>query len=371
MTLPAPMALKRTPLFEEQARLGAKIIPFAGYEMPVQYAGGIVAEHRAVREAAGLFDISHMGEFEVRGRDALAFVSAVTTNDPNRLAAGQAQYSLCCKENGGIVDDLVVYRFRDWLWLVVNAANIQKDLAWLRGRIGKFEAECVDRSEETALLALQGPHAQDVLGRVADAELEGLGTYRFLETSVAGHACVVSRTGYTGEDGFEIYTGAPAAVPVWRALLDAGRAEGCVPAGLGARDTLRLEAGYVLYGSDVDETTTPLEANLGRVVKFEKDDFVGREALERQRREGVRDRLTGFELLGRGFPRPGYEVRLRGVPRGTVRSGTVGPTVGKGIGTVYFPPDTPPGAPVEVMIRENAIPGMVVRMPFFAGGSRR
>ena len=363
--------LKRTPLYDEHVGLGARIVPFAGFAMPVQYPAGIVAEHRAVREAAGLFDVSHMGEFEVRGPDALAFVSYLTTNDPSALAVGQAQYTFFCKENGGIVDDLLVYRFEDRYMLVVNAANIAKDWAWCHRFAGRFRVTLADRSDATALLALQGPRAEEILALCTDAELAALRSYRFLEARVAGRRAVVSRTGYTGEDGFELYVAAEDAVAVWRALLEAGAPRGLQPAGLGARDTLRLEAGYPLYGNDIDETTTPLEANLGRFVKFEKGEFVGRAALERQRREGVRDLLVGFELLGRGVPRPGYEVRLFGVPRGTVRSGTLGPTLGKGIGTVYLPADTTPGAPVEVVIRGNAIPGMVVRLPFYRGGSRR
>lgn len=365
------MTLRRTPLYADHVRLGAKMVPFAGFEMPVQYPTGIVAEHRAVREAAGLFDVSHMGEFEVRGRDAVAFVSFVTTNDPGRLDVGQAQYGFLCKENGGVVDDLLVYRFADRLMLVVNAANIEKDLSWIQRWAGRYEVEIEDRSEATALLALQGPHAQAILTRLTDADLDRLRPYRFLEASAAGQPAVLSRTGYTGEDGFELYVAADAAAPLWRAILEAGRPEGALPAGLGARDTLRLEAGFALYGNDIDETTTPLEASLGRFVKFEKGDFVGRAALERQLAEGVRDRLFGLELLGKGVPRPGYEVRLRGVPRGTVRSGTLGPTVGKGIGTVYLPADTEPGAPVEVIIRGNAIPGMVVKLPFYKERSPR
>jgi aminomethyltransferase len=339
--------------------------------MPVHYPTGILAEHRAVREAAGLFDVSHMGEFEVRGRDALAFLRFVTTNDPSRLVTGQAQYGFLCRENGGIVDDLLVYRFADRFRLVVNAANIGKDLEWLRGRAGSYDVTVEDESEAIALLALQGPQAPAVLARRTDADLEGLRSYRFLEAAVAGAPAVVSRTGYTGEDGFELYVEAAQAVALWRELLRAGGPEGIAPAGLGARDTLRLEAGLPLYGNEIDETTTPLEANLGRFVKLEKEEFVGREALVKQKREGIRDRLFGFELLGKGVPRPGYEVRLRSVPRGTVRSGTLGPSVGKGIGTVYLPAETEPGAPVEVMIRENAIPGMVVRLPFYKEGSRR
>ena len=365
------MELKRTPLYDEHRGRDAKIVPFAGFEMPVHYPTGILAEHRAVREAAGLFDVSHMGEFEVRGRDALAFLRFVTTNDPSRLVTGQAQYGFLCRENGGIVDDLVVYRFADRFWLVVNAANVEKDLAWLRKWAERYKVEIEDRSDAIALLALQGPKAQAILSGLADGDLEALRFYRFREARVAGRPAVLSRTGYTGEDGFEMYVAAEDAVALWQALLEAGAADGLVPAGLGARDTLRLEAGLPLYGNDIDETTTPLEANLSRFVRLEKGEFVGRGALLKQRDEGLHDRLTGFELLGKGVPRPGYEVRLRSVPRGTVRSGTLGPTVGRGIGTVYLPADAEPGAPIEVMIRDNPIPGMVVAMPFYTGGSRR
>lgn len=363
--------LERTPLYDEHVRLDARLAPFGGFAMPIQYPDGIRAEHRTVREAAGMFDISHMGEFRVRGPDALSFVSRATTNDPTRLEVGQAQYSTMCREDGGIVDDLVVYRLEESDFrLVVNAANIAKDWDHLQGlrREGE-EVELVDESGEVALVAVQGPRAETVVAPLSSEPLEPVGFYRFVRGEVAGVPAVISRTGYTGEDGFELYVAAAAAPTVWRELLDAGRAEGLRPAGLGARDTLRLEMGYALYGHDIDEGTTPLEAGLGWLVKLDKGEFVGRAALARQKEEGVSRRLRGFRLTERGFPREGYPVRFRGEEAGTVRSGTVSPTLEEGIGTVYLPADAEPGEPLGVVIRGREVSGEVAEMPFYRDGS--
>ncbi len=364
--------LKRTPLHEEHARLDARMVPFGGFAMPVQYPAGIQAEHRAVRTAAGLFDISHMGEFRVRGPDAVAFVSRATTNDPARLEVGQAQYSAMCRDDGGILDDLVVYRLgEEDLRLVVNAANIEKDWRHLQGRDDGLDVELVDESREVALLALQGPRAQEILEPLTPVELDPVGFYRFTEGEVAGVGGVVSRTGYTGEDGFELYLPAADAPAVWRSLLEAGQERGLRPAGLGARDTLRLEMGYALYGHDVDEETTPLEAGLGWLVKLDKGDFTGREALRRQKEEGVDRRLRGFELVERGFPREGYPVLYDGEEVGPVRSGTVSPSLEVGIGTVYLPTGAEAGDPLQVVIREREVEGRVAETPFYRDGSLR
>ena len=364
--------LLRTPLHEEHRKLGAKLVPFAGYEMPVQYPSGITAEHRAVREAAGLFDVSHMGEFEVRGERALDFVQRVTTNDVSKLAVGQAQYSTLLQDDGTILDDLLVYRFEDRYMLVVNASNREKDLAWIRRWAGEFGVELVDRSDGFALLALQGPRAQAILSRLTDTPLDPIGYYRFAEGTVDGRPAVISRTGYTGEDGFELYVANDDAAPIWRRLLESGAGDGLIATGLGARDSLRLEMGYALYGSDLDESRTPLEAGLAWIVKLDKGDFVGRDALVRQKEAGARVRLVGFRLLERGFPRHGYPVRYEGEPVGEVTSGVLSPTLGLGVGLVYLPVEAAkPGTSIEVMIRDQPVPAEVVRPPFYTLGTAR
>ncbi len=364
--------LKRTPLYEEHVRLGAKVIPFAGFEMPVQYPAGVSAEHQSVRSAAGLFDVSHMGEFRLCGRGAIEFVNRLVTNDVSRLELGQAQYTVMCREDGGIIDDLLVYRFADKVRLVVNAANIEKDFSWVaRGReqLGFGDVELSDESDGVALLALQGPESQAILAPLTDMDLSSIGYYRFAEGDVLRAPCVVSRTGYTGEDGFELYCEPASATALWKGLLKAG-GDRLQPVGLGARDTLRLEMGYALYGNDIDEETSPLEAGLGWTVKFNKGEFIGRTALLEQKENGVERQLVGFTLEERGFPRPGYAIRCEDEVVGTVRSGTVGPSVGVGIGTGYLPRErAAPGTALEILIRGRALRAEVTRMPFFKGGS--
>ena len=362
--------LKRTPLYDEHVRLKAKLVPFAGYAMPVQYPTGIRAEHDAVRSRVGLFDVSHMGEFRVRGPEAAGFISYASTNDPGQLAIGQAQYSMMCLPSGGVVDDLLVYRLGgDDYRLVVNAANIATDWDHLASIVSGFEAEMEDESDSIALLALQGPFAEAVLQPLTPEALSEIAFYHFVEGEVAGVPGIISRTGYTGEDGFELYVPTADASGLWRRIEEQGAPNGLVPTGLGARDSLRLEMGYPLYGNDIDDETTPLEAGLSWLVKLNKGDFIGREALQRQKNEGIRRKLTGFHLTERGFPRPGHDVRFRGESAGTVRSGTVSPSLGDGIGTAYLPPDAEPGDPVEVLIRERPVRGEVVRPPFYQDGS--
>jgi aminomethyltransferase len=362
--------VRHTPLFEEHERLGAKIVPFAGYAMPVQYPAGIVAEHNAVRERAGLFDVSHMGELEVRGGDALGFVQHVTTNDASKLEVGQAQYSVLCRPDGSALDDCIVYRFADHYMIVVNASNRAKDRDWISTFAERFDTELTDVSDDTALIALQGPRAPAILARLTDAKLDAIAYYHFAEGKVAGVPAVISRTGYTGEDGFELYIAAEHAVSVWRKLLIAGDPEGLMPVGLGARDSLRLEMGYILYGNDLDERRTPLEAGLGWVVKLDKGDFVGRDALAKRKQEGMQERLVGFVLKERGFPRPHYEVRIDGVPSGEVTSGTVSPRLNQGIGMAYVPADSAkPGTHIDVVVRDKTVPAEVVRPPFYKQGS--
>jgi aminomethyltransferase len=361
--------LKRTPLYDEHVAAGGKIVPFAGWEMPVQYPTGITAEHHAVRRAAGIFDVSHMGEIEVHGQRALDFVQYVTTNDVSRLEVGQAQYSTLLQEDGTLLDDLIVYRFPEHILLVVNASNRERDFAWIQRYAPEFEVEVRDRSDEIALLALQGPRAEAILARLTDHDLASIRYYHFAQGRVDGREAVISRTGYTGEDGFELYLDAADAAPLWRRLLEVGADEGLVPAGLGARDSLRLEMGYALYGNDMDERRTPLEAGLGWVVKLDKGDFVGRDALQRQKQEGVRTRLAGFRLKERGFPRPGYEIRVGGEPAGQVTSGVASPSLGEGIGMAYLPADAKAGTEIEVVIRDRPVPAEVTRPPFYKNGT--
>ncbi len=368
----ADQALKNTPLHGEHEKLDAKLVPFAGYAMPVQYPTGIVKEHQAVRNDAGLFDVSHMGEFDVRGPQALDLVQHLLTNDASRLEVGQAQYTVLCQEDGTALDDCIVYRFEDHYMVVVNAGNLDKDRAWFERAAKDFDVEFTDRSDEFGLLALQGPKAQPILARLTDIDLDAIGFYRFREGTVAGRDAIISRTGYTGEDGFELYVAAADAAHVWNALLDAGRDDGLIPAGLGARDSLRLEVGYILYGNDLDERRTPLEANLGWVVKLDSGDFIGRDALARQKEQGLTEKLVGFVLAERGFPRHGYEIRYQGEPAGEVTSGVLSHSTGKGVGMGYVPiAAAKPGTAIEVVIRDRAIPAEVVRPPFYTEGSLR
>ena len=363
--------LKKTPLHEEHVALEGKMVPFAGFAMPVQYPDGIQAEHRSVRESAALFDVSHMGEFEVRGPDALTLVQRVTVNDASSLEAGQAQYSAICSESGGILDDLLVYRLPGTFMLVVNAANRGKVLTWIQAHAKGLEVEVEDRSDAIALLAIQGPRAQEILSDHTDLDLDAIGYYRAREGAVKGVHGLVSRTGYTGEDGFELYLSAADAPGVWRALLEGG-GDGLRPAGLGARDTLRLEAGLPLYGNDLDEEHTPFEAGLGWIVKLEKGEFVGREALARQKESGVNRKLSALRMVGRGFPRPGYPVIADGERVGEVTSGTVSPSLGVGIALSYLPLEHgKPGSRVEVRVRSRDVPAEVQRPPFYTEGSVR
>ena len=362
--------LKRTPLYAIHSALGAKIVPFAGFEMPVQYPTGITAEHKAVREKAGLFDVSHMGEFIVRGPQAVDFVNYVTTNDVAALKPGQAQYSTILREDGTIVDDCLVYRADDRVLMVVNGSNIDKDWAHISHFVKNFpDAKLENISDDIALLALQGPDAARILQQHTDVDLSKIKYYEFVTGKIAGVDKVyISRTGYTGEDGFELYTPAQHAEKIWKALTTSGEV---TPAGLGARDSLRLEMGMALYGNDLDDTTTPLEAALGWLVKMKKGDFVGRDALQKQKDKGLSRKLVGFTTSERSFPRHGYPVFVNGSPSGEVRSGTMSPTLGIPIGTAYVPPEAAvEGSALEIEIRGKRVPAVVQKMPFYKNGSR-
>lgn len=343
------------------------MVEFGGWDMPVQYRG-IIEEHRTVRSAVGLFDVSHMGELEVEGPDALATLQWLTSNDVGALEVGQVQYSVLCYPHGGIVDDLTVYRLApDRFMITVNASNIDKDFAWVteRSRERAGRAAWKNVSSETALLAVQGPKAEALVGRLADRDVTRVGYYRFERGTVAGAPTVISRTGYTGEDGFELYTPADDARALWAALLDAGAKDGVAPIGLGARDTLRLEMRYVLYGNDIDETTNPLEAGLGWIVKPAKGEFIGRGAIERVRAEGVTRRLVGLEMAERSVARHGYPVVKDGARLGVVTSGSYGPSVDRSIALAYVDAaHAAVGSEVGVEIRGQAKAAKVVKTPF-------
>ena len=351
--------LRRTPLFEEHEALGARIVPFAGWEMPVQYEG-IKAEHEAVRKRAGLFDVSHMGEVAIKGPQAEEAVQKLVTRDVSRLAPGQAGYAAVCLPEGGTVDDVLVYRTPDGFLIVVNAANRDGDLAHFMEHTRDLDVEVADESDDWALLALQGPEAANILQRFTATNLSGIGYYRYEVGEVGGRDAMISRTGYTGEDGFELYVRPDAAPEVWRKLVEAG----ATPTGLGARDTLRLEAGMCLYGNELDRETTPLEAGIGFCVHLDKAvEFVGRGALRREKDEGLKKKLVGFEVEGRGIARHGHEVRAGGEPAGVVTSGTLSPTLGRAIGLALVRPDVEDS--FEVVIREKAVAARAVGLPFY------
>lgn len=367
MTTSDGSPLKRTPLYARHVALGARMVAFADWEMPLEYAG-VSEEHLAVRTAAGVFDVSHMGELEVAGRDALAAIQWCTSNDASRLAVGQAQYSALTTPQGTFVDDVLVYRVApDHFLLVVNAVNTAKDLAWIREQIrDRGDAVVIDASARYALLALQGPAAREVLQPLTSVSLAELKYYWFASGEVAGVRATVSRTGYTGEDGFEIFVPPANAERVWDAILEAGRSVGLRPAGLGARDTLRLEAAMRLYGQDIDETTTVLEADLGWIIGWQKGAFVGAEALRRQQSEGIARKLVGIEVLDRAIARHGYPVLDGGRPIGVVTSGTLTPFLKKPIALAYVPVDRAAlGTELQVDVRGRPVRARVVPLPFY------
>jgi aminomethyltransferase len=336
--------------------------------MPVEYSG-IAKEHTAVRTAAGLFDVSHMGEFDVRGPEALDLIQSVTTNDAARLIDGQAQYSAMAYPHGAVVDDVLVYRHNaERFTVVVNASNIRKDFEWINSH-NRVDAGIEDISDETTLLALQGPKAVEILQPLTNVRLADIKSYHFVEGKVFNVDAIVSRTGYTGEDGFELYFSATHSEPVWNGILDAGAPLGLVPAGLGARNTLRLEARMLLYGNDMDGTTTLLEAGLGSIVKFEKQEFIGREALLKQKQEGVKRRLVGFEMIGKEIARDHYPVFLDGREAGHVTSGSPSITLKKNIGLAYLPADRAAiGTRFQVLVRSKQVEAKIVRTPFYKRG---
>jgi aminomethyltransferase len=363
----AEAGLHDTPLHDRHVALGAKLIEFGGWRMPLQYTG-IIEEHRAVRQSAGLFDLSHMGELFVEGPAAGAALASALVTDPPALGAGRAHYSMICAPDGGILDDLIVYRLAPERFLVVaNASNAQVVSDALAERLGGFKAVLDDRSLATALVAVQGPHSVEVLRPLTDVDLDTLRYYAISEGSVAEIRGLVARTGYTGEDGFEVFVDSAQAGKLWDAFMGSGGRHGLVPVGLGARDTLRLEAGMPLYGNELDRSTNPYEANLGRVVRLEKPaDFVGRAALEKVARDGVARRLVGLVVRGRGIARHGYPVHAGDRHSGVVTSGTLSPTLGEAIAMAYVTtPDAAPGTMLDVEIRDQRVPAEVVSLPFY------
>lgn len=359
--------LLKTPLNAWHRAHGARMVPFAGWDMPVEYTG-VTDEHLAVRTRAGLFDVSHMGQIEIAGPDALAAVQLVTSNDASKLKVGQAQYSGLLTLAGTFVDDLLVYRLgSDHFLMVVNASNTAKDYGWIVEHIKPAgDASAINSSSRYALIAAQGPAARDIVQEVANIDLSTVKYYGFAPGEVAGVRATISRTGYTGEDGFEVFVSPSAATKVWDAILAAGRPAGMIPTGLGARDTLRLEAAMRLYGNDLDETTTVLEADLEWIVGWSKPDFNGRTPLAAQKAQGVARRLVGFEMVDKGIARHGYDVYVDGVKAGSVTSGTHTPFLKKAVGMAYVPAGaTGPGTEFEVDLRGRRARARVVPLPFY------
>jgi glycine cleavage system T protein (aminomethyltransferase) len=358
--------LKRTPLYEAHVSIGARMVEFAGWQMPVQYSGHI-QEHMAVREAAGLFDVSHMGEIEIQGPHALALVQRISTNDASKLEDNQVQYSTMSNDAGGVIDDLLVYRINaEYFLLVVNADRSDSDFEWIKANAGELSVEVHNTSSAFALLALQGPRSELILQELTDHMLDRIPYYWSQRVLVDGVDCRVSRTGYTGEDGFEILCNSAHARHLWNRLLVTGSDRGLIPCGLAARNTLRLEAAFRLYGHDMDETTTSLEAGLGWVVKLGKGDFVGRDALLKQKEEGLSRKLVGFEVLDRAPARDGYPIAIGDKQIGVVTSGSPAPFLKKNIGLAYVPIEhTATGTELFVVIRGRNVPARVVETPFY------
>ena len=364
-------ALSRTPLYDRHLALGARMVPFAGWEMPVQYSG-IIREHQAVRSAAGLFDLGHMGQVDVRGPDSLPFLQAITTNDVAVLAPGEAQYSLLPNEQGGVIDDIIVYRRPDGdgYMVVINASNRAKDVAWMqRQRAARTDLDVAveDISDRTGMIAIQGPRASGIAQRLSSVDLASLGSFAWRPAVIADVPAMVARTGYTGEDGFEIYTDGARIGEVWDALLKEGERDGLVPIGLGARDTLRMEARMPLYGQELADDVGPLEAGLGWAVKLDKGDFVGRERIAAMKETGPPRRTVGFKLVERsGSPRTHYPVQVDGREIGHVTSGGMSPTLGENIGLALIEREyAGVGKPLDVVIRDKPVAAVQVKTPFY------
>lgn len=370
MTAPA-LELKKTALNGAHRALGGRMVEFGGWDMPVQYPAGTVAEHLRTRTRAGLFDVSHMGEIDVRGQDAIAFVNRIASNDASKLVDGQAQYSALTTPEGTVIDDLLVYRFAEnHLLLVVNAGTTDKDWDWISSHKQSTDnVELRNASAEFCQIALQGPEAISILQKLTQTPLAEIKYYHFREGQVDGVESIISRTGYTGEDGFEVYAAPDKAEQLWNKMLEAGNSgadDGVLPCGLAARNTLRLEAGMCLYGHEIDETTTLLEANLGWITKLSKGDFIGREPLAKQKEEGLKRKLVGFEMNDRGIARDGQEVLIDGQRAGKVTSGSPAPFLKKNIGMAYVPvASSSPGQAIEIDVRGKLVGAQIVPLPFY------
>ncbi|MGD0339706.1 MAG: glycine cleavage system aminomethyltransferase GcvT [Bacteroidota bacterium] len=357
--------MKRTSFYSLHAKLGGKMVEFAGYEMPIQYTS-IIEEHRRVRSAVGVFDVSHMGEIEVRGKSALAFVQKMTINDASKMQPGRVQYSAMCYPDGGIIDDLLVYHMGEYYMLVVNASNKDKDFKWLKQHADSNVA-VRDVSDEISLLAVQGPQSRAVLQRLTKVDLAEMQYYHSCRGVLAGIEMIISRTGYTGELGYELYFNSDVATSekMWNAVFEAGKEFDIAPVGLGARDTLRLEMGFCLYGHDIDHTTNPLEASIGWITKLEKEDFVGLDAILKVKKEGIKRHLVGFKVDDKAFPRQGYEIQSQGKPVGNVTSGTFSPTLEQGIGLGYVRNGYHAvNSTIDVVIRSKPVRAVIVKLPF-------
>ncbi|NBG88039.1 glycine cleavage system aminomethyltransferase GcvT [Isachenkonia alkalipeptolytica] len=358
--------VKKTPLYEEHLNLEGKVVDFHGWALPIEYEG-ILQEHQAVRERAGLFDVSHMGELRIKGDQAEAFVQYLMTNDITTMDDGQIVYTFMCYPHGGVVDDLLVYKYdRKHYYLVINASNVDKDFQWIRDQKKDFKVEVQNESDEVAEVAIQGPKAEEILQKLTDTPLKEITFFTFKEgVKISGKDCLVSRTGYTGEDGFEVYMKPEDAREIWRDILRVGKEEGIQPAALGARDTLRFEAGLPLYGNELSKDITPLEAGFGFFVKFTEDDFIGKEALQKHKKEGVQRKIVGFELMKKGIPREGYEVYKEGQKIGVVTTGYLSPTLGKSIGLALVDVEHGKmGKTIQIKVRKREIDAQIISKRF-------
>jgi aminomethyltransferase len=359
--------LKKTPLNEAHRALGGKMVDFGGWDMPVQYPAGVIAEHLATREKAGLFDVSHMGEIHVDGPDAIPFINSITTNDVTKLVDGQAHYSALTNENGGVVDDLLVYRFAEnKLFLVVNAGTTEKDWEWISSKRGDFDVDLHHASVEYCQIAIQGPKATGILQKLTETELEPIKYYHFTTGEVDGVPSIISRTGYTGEDGFEVYADASKAEQLWNKMLETGKDEGILPCGLAARNTLRLESAMSLYGHELGDDISPLEANLGWICKLNKGDFIGRDVLLKQKEEGLQRKIVGFEMVDKGIGRDGFDVYINDEKVGVVTSGSPAPYLKKNIGLAFVPVEfANVGQEIKIDVRGKHLAAVVVPTPFY------
>ncbi len=361
--IPKPL-MKKTPLYKIHEQLGAKIIPFAGYEMPVRYSSD-KAEHLAVRNQAGMFDVSHMGEFFIEGAHSLELVQKISSNDASKLVVGKAQYSCMPNHQGGIVDDIIVYRLGETSYMiVVNASNIQKDWEWIN-ESNTMGASLIDRSDELALIAVSGPHAERILQEMTPSDLSVLGTYFCISCQLLDVSITLATTGYTGERTFELFVPVQHSEKIWTHILEKGKTHGLIPTGLGARDTLRLEMGYMLYGNDINDDTSPLEAGLSWITKLQKGTFNGSEAIQKLKAQGLKRRLVGFRLTERGIPRQGYDIVYQDQVVGQVTSGSLSPVLNQGIGLGYVPIElAQAGQELHIAVRNKMLPAQVVKTPF-------